>query len=193
MSAETKLLAALASNCDAAFEQVVYAYQGRLYAFALRLTGNPQDAEEIAQDAFVRAYQALATYDSQRIRTLALRAWLYQIALNVFRNRVRGRRLPLVPLEGEGDEPVIEIEDDARARPEEQLLRSEGREELGALVLRLAPRLRVAVVLRHVEGMSYCEIATLLDEPVGTVKSNVHRGTLQLRRALAEQREEVLA
>jgi RNA polymerase sigma-70 factor, ECF subfamily len=73
--------AALAADLDGSFEQVVVAYQHRLYAFALRLTGNPQDAEEITQDAFVRAYRALATYPASRLRSLALRPWLHQITL----------------------------------------------------------------------------------------------------------------
>ena len=87
--------AALAADLEGSFEQVVVAYQNRLYGFALRLTGSPQDAEEITQDAFVRAYRALATYPAMRIRTLALRPWLHQILLNVFRNRVRYRYLQL--------------------------------------------------------------------------------------------------
>jgi RNA polymerase sigma-70 factor (ECF subfamily) len=67
---------ALADDLDDNFERLVLTYQDRVFAFALRLTGNPSDAEEVAQDAFVRAYRALARYPSERVATLALRPWL---------------------------------------------------------------------------------------------------------------------
>src|SRR5688500_10655666 len=92
------LLHALADDLDGHFEALVRAYGDRLYAFALRLTGSPPDAEEIAQDTFVRAYGALGGYEPARITDLALRPWLFRIALNVTRNRVRGKRPRLVPL-----------------------------------------------------------------------------------------------
>ncbi len=79
------LSAALAADVDGSFEQLVLTFQDRLYAFALRLTGSPQDAEEVTQDAFVRAYRALVSYPDSRIRSLALRPWLHQIVLNIFR------------------------------------------------------------------------------------------------------------
>ena len=77
-------------------------YQDRLFSYALRLTARREDAEEVAQDAFVRAYRALATYPAERIRGLALRPWLYRITLNVARNRFRGKKLRTVSL----DHPV---------------------------------------------------------------------------------------
>ncbi|MGH2517276.1 MAG: RNA polymerase sigma factor, partial [Ktedonobacterales bacterium] len=69
---EHDLSAALAISVDGAYEQVVRTYQHRLYAFALRMCGSPRDAEEIAQDAFMRAYRALRTYPAERVRALAL-------------------------------------------------------------------------------------------------------------------------
>src|SRR2546428_13437090 len=84
--------AAHAEDLEGCFERLVREYQDRLYSFAHRLTGNSEDAEEIAQDAFVRAYRAMKTYPTERIRTLSLKAWLYRITLNVARNRMRARR-----------------------------------------------------------------------------------------------------
>jgi RNA polymerase sigma-70 factor (ECF subfamily) len=179
-----ELPAALAADLDGNFERLVLTYQGRLYAFALRLTCSPQDAEEVAQDAFVRAYRALCGYTSERIRGLALKPWLYQIALNVARNRVRGRRLAVVPLDGPDGRPRVEPPDDERRRPEALLESAERRDDLGALVAALPERYRAAVVLRHVEGLGYAELAATLDQPVGTVKANVHRGVRLLREAL---------
>ena len=96
--------AALAEDLDGQFELLVRTYQDRLYSFALRLSRSREDAEEIAQDAFVRAYRALKTYAPERIAALSLRAWLYQIALNVTRNRFRRRRPVHVSLEGPAGE-----------------------------------------------------------------------------------------
>ena len=176
--------AALAADLDGSFEHVVVAYQQRLYAFALRLTGNPQDAEEITQDAFVRAYHALTTYPASRIKTLALRPWLHQIALNVFRNRVRQRHLQLVPLDQGNEEGNLALEDDQEAGPDTALERAELKASLDALVVALPERYRLAVVLRHIQGLGYGEMAVVLKQPIGTVKANVHRGVRMLREAL---------
>ena len=179
--------AALAADLDGSFEHVVVAYQHRLYAFALRLTGNPQDAEEITQDTFVRAYRALATYTASRLRTLVLRPWLYQIALNVFRNRVRHRPRHLVPLDQGNEQGDMELEDDKEARPDTALERAELKASLDALVAALPERYRLAVVLRHIQGLGYSEMAVILKQPIGTVKANVHRGIRMLREALDGQ------
>lgn len=181
---EQDLPAALAAALDANFERLVMTYQDRLYAFVLRLTANAPDAEEMVADAFVRAYHALARYPAERVRALALRPWLYQIVRNVFHNRVRGRRLQLVPLDPTGEERDPRCTDDAAARPDAVLERAELREALTVRLMALPERERVAVALRHVQGWGYGEIATLLGQPVGTIKANVHRGIRRLRASL---------
>lgn len=194
-SDDTLLARRLADDLAGGFEALALAYAGRLYAFALRLGAGHEDAEEIAQDTLVRAYRALAGYDAARRGELRLRAWLFAIALNVQRNRVRGRRLPSVPLEpqgtgGDGDETRLiapEPAADPREAPEAQAEAGETRRELAAALLELPGRLRVAVVLRHVQGLSYAEAAEALGVPVGTVKAQVHRGTRLLRAALEVQ------
>jgi RNA polymerase sigma-70 factor (ECF subfamily) len=187
---EEDLRAALASDLDGTFERLVLAYQGRLYAFALRLTGRREDAEEIAQDTFVRAYRALAAYPAERIACLALRAWLFQITVNVARNRRRKPGINTVSLDGDGSEAVFaEPEDDERTRPEALAERGETARTLAAELAALPDRYRAAVVLRHVEGLGYAELAGVLGQPVGTVKANVHRGVLLLRQALAPRME----
>jgi RNA polymerase sigma-70 factor (ECF subfamily) len=177
---------ALARDLPRSFERLVVAYQDRLYAFALRLTGSPSDAEEIAQDAFVRAYRALGRYPAAQVRTLALRPWLYQITLNVVRNYRRVRRVGTTPLGQPGEDTAPDPSDDEADRPEAVVERREVRRDLAALLLTLPERYRVAVVLRHVEGLGYSELAALLGHPVGTVKSDVHRGTRLLREALTK-------
>jgi RNA polymerase sigma-70 factor (ECF subfamily) len=172
----------LSTDVDGNFERVMLAYQHRLFSFALRMSGNPEDAEEIVQDAFVRAYRALQGYATERIAGLALRPWLYQITLNVFRNRVRGKRLSTISLDVRLDEQGDwEPADPERDRPEKFAERSELRDELAALLTGLPEQYRAAVILRHVEGLSYGELAEVLCQPVGTAKANVHRGLALLR------------
>lgn len=190
-ASELDLPTLLAVDRGRGFERVVLTYQHRIYAFALRLSGNPQDAEEIAQDAFVRAYRAIEGYPAERVRALALRPWLYQITLNVWRNRARVRRPPGVPL----DDPVtgapLDLEDDVQRRPDVSAERGERQRELAALLATLPAHFRAAVILRHVEGMSYRELSGVLGQPEGTVKAHVHRGTKLLREALIRSASEV--
>jgi RNA polymerase sigma-70 factor, ECF subfamily len=155
------------------FERMVHEHQNRVFAFGLALTGNRHDAEEVAQDTFLRAYRALVTYSPDRIRDLKQKAWLHQIALNVVRNRLRGIRPRLVELNGNEADHALGPEDDA-------LLRME-MDALAVRVAALPARYRDAVVLRHVQELSYEEAADALGQPVGTVKANVHRGLKLLR------------
>src|SRR5450756_1459663 len=155
------------------FERMVHEHQDRVFALGFALTGNRHDAEEVAQDTFLRAYRALVTYPPDRIRELKQKAWLHRIALNVVRNRVRGIRPRLVELNG--SEP-----DHARGPEDGALLKME-MDALAARVAALPARYRAAVVLRHVQELSYEEAAAALGQPVGTVKANVHRGLKLLR------------
>ena len=183
---DATLAGLLAADLDGSFETLVRAYQDRLYAFGLRLTGSPRDAEEIAQDTFVRAYRALARYPSDRVAALRVRAWLFQIAVNVARNRARGIKVRETTVGAPADDgSTFEPADDPRLGPEAVVERDESRDELARMLAALPERYRVAVVLRHVEELRYQEIADVLVQPVGTVKANVHRGIALLRRALA--------
>jgi RNA polymerase sigma-70 factor (ECF subfamily) len=155
------------------FERLVLDHQDRIYALGLALTGNRQDAEEVAQDTFLRAYRAMATYPPERVRELKQKAWLHRIAVNVVRNRVRRARPKLVELNGS--------EPDHASGPEEDVIRKAEIDALASRVACLPPRYREAVVLRHVQDLSYAEVAEALQQPVGTVKANVHRGLKMLR------------
>jgi RNA polymerase sigma-70 factor (ECF subfamily) len=179
---EHGLAGRLAVDLDQHFEDLVRTFQDRLYGFALRLTGSPQDAEESAQDTFVRAYRALQRYPSDRVRTLRLKAWLYQIELNVVRNRVRGVQVKSVAL----DEPVADglAAETRDEQPEAATLEAESEQRIAQVLRTLPERYATAVVLRHVQGLSYAEAADVLDQPVGTTKSDVHRGLRLLRAAL---------
>lgn len=185
------LLAALARDLDAEFDRLVTAHQDRLYTIALRMLGDPSDAEEAAQDAFVRAYRALATYDAERIRALRLRGWLATIVLNLCRNRASRR--------GHGGRPPLSLDADERpvVEPAAAGTAADAAERRAAVdawsarLLRLPPAYRAPIILRHVDGLSYPEAAAALGRPEGTVKAQVHRGLGLLRTMLeAEARTE---
>jgi RNA polymerase sigma-70 factor (ECF subfamily) len=191
VSQDETLRSGLAKDLDATFESLVRSYQDRLFSFALRVTGNREDAEEVAQDAFVRAYRALCGYPADRIRALALRAWLYRITLNLARNRLRGKRHRTISLDhaAAGDGPAaFEPADDPEGRPDALYETSRRRLDIQDLVATLPERYRAPLVLRYVEGLQLDEVSRVLGQPVGTTKSNVHRGINALREALSDSR-----
>jgi RNA polymerase sigma-70 factor (ECF subfamily) len=183
MDTDTALANRLARDVDAAFPDLVTAHQDRLYTIALRLLGDRRDAEEVAQDALVRAYRAIGGYPRERIVALRLRPWLASITVNLARNRRRrteDRQPPnqLEPMLDAGFDPVSEVRG---ASPAVVAERHDAQRELAVALLRLTPAVRVAIVLRHVDGLSVAEVAEALDRPEGTIKAQVHRGLKELR------------
>jgi RNA polymerase sigma-70 factor (ECF subfamily) len=198
MSQEEKLRERIAADLDGTFEELVRMYQDRLYSYALRLMGRAEDAEEVAQDAFVKAYRALATYPGERIRALALKPWLYRITLNTARNRFRGKKLRTVSLDhpraagshGDDGDGGWEIADTVSDTPDRRYEKARERQDIAALMSDLPERYRAALQLRYVEGLRLEEVAAVLRQPLGTTKSNVHRGINALREALTRSRQE---
>jgi RNA polymerase sigma-70 factor (ECF subfamily) len=185
--ADAALAERLATDLDGTFEAVVLAHQDRLFTIAHRIGGDRRDAEELVQDCFVRAYRALAAWPAPRIREVRLRGWLTTILLNAGRNRARVRRVLTTELVFEpGAEPAAD-----------PLTRRDERETWARLLAGLSPAQRTAIVLRHVDGLSYAEIAEATGRPEGTVKAHVHRGLAALRTALLaaerHEREEIPA
>jgi len=171
----------LAEDLDGAFEDLVACHQDALYAFVVSLGRDSGRAEEVVQDAFVRAYRALRSYPAERVRELSLRPWLHRIALNVFRNSLRRRQPELVLVD---ELPPVA---DQGAGPEAEALRQVEQNRLLGALAQLPVGYRSSVVLRYVNDLSYEEIAETLAQPIGTVKSNVHRGVAMLRRAYLEE------
>ena len=178
---EQELLTLLAANLREHFYQVVLLYQHRLYTFALRLTRSSQDAEDIVQEAFVSAYVSLENYPAQRIQTLKLQAWLYRVTFNVYTHSLRHAHLQLVPLDLTDDNAALDIESRAEERPEALFEDQERRQELESLVAQLPDRYRITITCYYFEHLTYQEIAELLEQPLGTVKSNISRGLQKLR------------
>lgn len=170
------------------FESIVDEYQRRLYGFALRMTGNREDAEEIVQDAFVRAYRALSKMDQTQRAELRLQPWLYTITLNVTRNRLRSKRPTNVALDALADpDALLNETQEGPDQPEAIIERGTDMALVEQALLQLPMHLRAAATLRFIEGRSHPEIAEILDQPIGTVKSHVHRAVRILRRILGPQ------
>lgn len=185
MDDDAALARRLARDLEAAFPQLVEGHRDRLYTIALRLLGDGRDAEEVAQDALVRAFRAMRDYPAERITALRLRPWLASITVNLARNKRRrldDRQPPasLEPMRDAGFDPPAE----ARSTPSSAADRRETQRELAAALLQLTPAVRTAIVLRHVDGLSVAEVAEALERPEGTVKAQVHRGLRDLRTLL---------
>jgi RNA polymerase sigma-70 factor (ECF subfamily) len=161
-----------------AFPTLVTHHRDLMYGVARRWTPSREDAEDLTQETFIRAYRALLGYPPERRESLRIRGWLASITLNLARNRARTRRPGAADLTA-----IPEPPDERAASPERQAERRESAQRWQSLLATLPAHHRAAVELRHVEGLSYPEIAEALDKPVGTVKSDVHRGVARLRRA----------
>jgi RNA polymerase sigma-70 factor (ECF subfamily) len=170
------------------FESIVDDFQRRLYGFALRMTGNREDAEEIVQDAFVRAYRALGKMSPEQRAELRLQPWLYTITLNVTRNRLRSKKPTNVALDALADpDALLRDSNEGPAGPETIVERDADMALVEKALLQLPMHLRAAATLRFIEGRSHPEIAEILNQPIGTVKSHVHRAVRILRRILGPQ------
>jgi len=174
----TECPTALAADVMTAFPTLVAHHQDLVYGVARRCSPAREDAEDLTQETFMRAYRALMGYPPERRADLRIRGWLARITLNLARNRARGRRPETADLA-----PIAEPLDDRDPGPERLAERRESSLRWRRLLATLPRSQRLAVELRHVEGLSYPEIAEALTKPVGTVKSDVHRGVERLRRA----------
>lgn len=172
----------IARSCNGdrtAFGQLVDRYQDRLYGSLLRMTGNAEDAQDLAQETFVQAYLKLNTFGGRS----AFYTWLYRIAFNrsVSRARKRRERTSLDTLrESTGVDPV-----DPNATPDAPTQAAERSRLLHAALGTLADEYRRVIVLRELEGFDYQQIAEVLGVPIGTVRSRLFRARLQLKEKLA--------
>ncbi|MFH1573590.1 MAG: sigma-70 family RNA polymerase sigma factor [Acidobacteriota bacterium] len=172
-----------------AYDALVDAYGQRLFGFLYRMTGNREDAEDLLQEVFLRMVRMLGRYTHQG----RFEAWLFRIAANLGRDRIRGaRRTPtVISMSGgtadEGDS-VSEADweraapDDAR--PDEPLVRREQIGRLEAALGQLSEAEREVIMLRHYSELSFAEIARVMDTPLGTALARAHRGLARLRRIM---------
>lgn len=164
----------------AAFAHLVRVYQRPVYNLAYRLLGNVQDAEDAAQETFLRAFQHLRTYDPRR----RFATWILSIASHYCVDRLRRGRRSWSPLEGAEERSLPPA---SGSDPEGEAVAREARDEVQRLLLLLGPRDRLTVVLYYWYGMSHSEIAEATDSSVSAVKSRLHRARLALAKVLQEQ------
>src|SRR5262245_28397521 len=167
-----------------ACEVLVKRFERPIYNLIARLVHDPGMAEDLAQDTFIKMFRALGTYDPR----LRYSSWLFRIAHNTAIDYLRQRRPAVVtPAVDENDEerdPLASIADVAAMSPEKAASNRELAAALDAAIDRLRPEYRSAIVLRHQEGLEYDEIAHVLDLPLGTVKTYLHRARRELARHL---------
>jgi RNA polymerase sigma-70 factor (ECF subfamily) len=172
---------------QAHFAEDTEQFMGSLYSAALRMTRNPSEAEDLVQETYLKAYRG---YDSFKAGT-NLKAWLYRILTNTFINAYRARRRHPEETELEDVEDFYlfhrlgGLEAAAAGRSaEDEVLESMTDEEVKRAIESLPEAFRMAVLLADVEGFSYKEIAEIMDVPIGTVMSRLHRGRRALQKAL---------
>ena len=161
------------------FGALVKEHQTFLYRFVLRNIGNPSDAEDIAQQAFVEAYKAMATFRGES----KMSTWLYGIAMNLVRNYLN--RAPHRVREYESDD-VLEGLPDAADGPEALAERAQAMRRLSAQIAELSPELQQILMLVAVDGLSYDEAAVMLEIPVGTVRSRLFRAREAIKERLPD-------
>ncbi len=163
------------NGSDEAFTQIVETYQTPVYNLCYRMLGEPEAAEDAAQETFLRAYQHIHRYDSQR----PFATWLLSIAAHYCIDRLRRRKLPVFSVD-EDEESNFEIPDAEAPHPEQEMVHSEQREQIHALVSSLEATDRAAIVMRYWYDFSEAEIAEALHLTVSAVKSRLHRARKQL-------------
>jgi len=174
-----------------AFSELVEKYQDRIYSVVMNYVFNAEDAVDVVQDTFLKAYSKLRTFNSSS----AFYTWIYRIAINTAIDHIRKRKTRMADsLDDEkytqvGFEPTSH---DASVDPEKVAVQSESRRALTKAISELSDKLRAVTVLHDVEGLSQEEVAEVLGVPVGTVKSRVSRARAELRYILREQMGEVV-
>jgi len=161
------------------WDQVVDDHSARVFRLAYRLTGNRADAEDLTQEVFVRVFRSLDSFTPGTFE-----GWLHRITTNLFLDQARRRSR--IRFDSLGDEPEARLPSRVPP-PDHQLLDGLFDADVEAALGALAPEFRAAVVLCDIEGLSYEEIASVLGLKMGTVRSRIHRGRAQLRRALAHR------
>ena len=187
---EAVLIRASRSGCGESFGKLVQLHEQRVYNVVYRLVNQRDDAQELTQETFLRAYAKLDTFSGES----RLYSWLFRIATNLALSHRRRKRVvkvePISPNQEDGLERGMDEQAEVARRrapaPDQAVLQQETRDRIADALSDLDDEHRPPVVLRDVGGMNYTEIADVLDLPVGTVKSRIHRGRLLLRQALKD-------
>ena len=181
---EKKLIERASGGDPSAFNRLMAQHENRMYAVALRMCANREDAQDCLQEAMLRVYRAIGSFKGQS----TFSTWIYRITMNTCLDELRRKKnrqnTSLDNLVDMGWSPT-----DGGAGPEKQALMREMREKMHGAIRELPDDMRAAVVLRDIQGFSYDEIAQMLEINVGTIKSRISRGREKLREKLKEYSE----
>jgi len=191
MQPDDKALVALCRKGDlSAYDQLMQRYEKKVYSLCFRMAGNPADAADLAQEAFLKAFRALPSFKGEA----QFSTWLFRIATNTcLDERRRSGRRPISvsldkPLDTEEGELAVTLPDDA-PDPLAVTLGNELQAEIQALLGKLPPDQRAVIVMRDLEGYSYEEMAEILKVNMGTVKSRLNRARARLRNLYLQEEE----
>lgn len=168
-----------------AFAELVTAYEKQVYNLCLRMCGNPEDARDLSQEAFVKAWRGLQFYQFEA----AFSTWLYRLTSNVcidFLRRKKREPQTMPPLQNENGEDVEPEVADSHPDPEEQLLHRERQSQIVWAMGQLEPEFRQVLTLRVIQELSYEQIAEIMELKAGTVKSRIARARWKLKKILLE-------
>jgi len=175
---DPELVRHILAGSQEAFRELVARFERPVFGLIVRMVGDPDTAEDLAQEVFIKAYRALGSYDPSR----KFASWLFKIAHNATIDHLRRAAPETVPLstDEEGGDLLATLADAAAESPASAAERHDLARALERAIAALRADYREAVVLRYVEGLSYEEIAAALAQPLGTVKTNLHRARKQM-------------
>jgi RNA polymerase sigma-70 factor, ECF subfamily len=172
----------LAGNA-AAFGVLVRRYQDRLFNTVIRLVDNPEDAHDVVQEAFLNAYQSLDGFKGDSL----FFTWLYRIAVNTAISMRRKQRVSLsIDTNRNGEQRIDPLDPSEQSRPGHALEQAEQERRIQHALSRLSPEHRAVLVMKDMEGQKYENMAEVLQVPIGTIRSRLHRARLELRQLLEQ-------
>jgi len=166
-----------------AWEELVHRHTRRVYNICYRFTGNGTEAEDLAQEVFLRVYRTLGSYRSAHG---GFATWMTSVTRNLLIDHYRRTKRDRVTDSLEDAITVVESKESSARRPDEQALLSELGRQVQAALKKLSPELREAVILRDLQQLEYAEIQQVLQVPEGTVKSRINRGRIEMARILQQ-------
>jgi RNA polymerase sigma-70 factor (ECF subfamily) len=177
MESDAALIARSLAGSEKAFRDIVERHFPMAYSVVRAVLGDHADIEDVVQEVFIKVYRGLSRFRSES----KLSTWIYRIARNEAVNAARRPAASGPPLD------EVDIRAPFQDSPEEQYRRTEQRHHLGRYLDRLSPDHRVVLELRYMGEKSYEEISELMDMPLGTVKTNIHRAKMELKRIMTKQ------
>ena len=185
MSADDhRLIAACLGGDSRAFGILVRRYQDRLYSTVYRLLDNAEDAQDVVQEAFLHAYQSLESFKGDSL----FFTWLYRIAVNTAISLKRKQKV-MARIGRDGEPGVEPLDTSDASRPGHALEQAEQERRVQQALARLSPEHRAVLVMKDLEGQKYETMAEVLEVPIGTVRSRLHRARLELRELLEKSEE----